>query len=643
MAMSVLRDSWLFRSIGIGLLASLVILGIGTAGWLENTELAMYDWALRSRPILDQPDPHVVLITITEEDIQTIGHWPLSDEEVAHILQMLTRHGARAIGLDIYRDIEVPPGRDSLNKLLRTHREIITVMKFPDQHTDGIPGPEILRETDQIGFNDFIFDPGGTVRRTSLYLEDENGVASSFALLLASRFLEHEGITPQPDPINPEFLRLGKTTIRPLKFNDGNYVNADTRGYQMLLKFAGGPSPFYKYTLSDLLNRNVPGEALAGKIVLVGMVAESIGDYFFIPLSRGLKIEGRISGVELHGHIARQLLQMALLGDQPFQFLTEEGEWGWILLWGVLGGLIGFKAHTPGRFAGFLIVGGGTVVLTGYLALLSNWWLPLFSPILAWTLAGSLGTAWSLKNERQERSLLMRLFGQHVDKDIAETIWRARHHILKKGRIPARKLTVTVLFADLEAFTTVAEQLPPQEVMNWLNSYMEIFTRIVQRHRGIIDDFYGDGIKVNFGVPFPRQSDREIEQDAIHAVQCGLALKRELVRLNKSWAQTSTPVVRIRVGIATGPVVAGSLGSSQRLKYTTLGDTVNIAARLEELGKDPDIGMGESEGGTVFIAETTSQYLDSSWRIQEIGEVLLRGKKGVVNVYRVLDEGSSSV
>jgi CHASE2 domain-containing sensor protein len=333
----------------------LAIIAIRTAGWLETVELAMYDWALRLRPIVALADPRIVLITITEEDIHHQGSWPLSDEAVAKVLEILTNDGARAVGLDIYRDIEVPPGMESLNKLLASHREIITVMKFPNQVGREIPGPKILQETDQIGFNDILIDPGGTVRRGFLYLEDEDRVATSFAFLLALRYLEHEGIGPRPDPTRPEFLRLGNTTIQPLNPNDGSYADADMRGYQFLLKFSGGPSPFTKFNLTDLLEGKVPLEEIAGKVVLVGMVAESVRDHFFSPFSRGLNVEQQISGIELHGHMVRQLLQIALDDDPPIQFLSEEGEWGWILVWGVLGGLMGLRAQTPWRFTGLII------------------------------------------------------------------------------------------------------------------------------------------------------------------------------------------------------------------------------------------------------------------------------------------------
>ena len=630
------RDSLILRAVGIGLLASLTIIAIRTAGWLETVELAMYDWTLRLRPVVAQADPRLVLITITEEDIQNEGRWPLSDERVAHVLEMLTTNGARAIGLDIYRDIEVPPGRELLNQVLAGHREIITVMKFPDKDGRGIPAPKVLQDTDQIGFNDILIDPGGTVRRGFLFLGYEDQVATSFAFRLAVRYLESEGITPRPDPTNPEFLRLGNTTIRPLNPNEGSYAGADMRGYQFLLKYSGGPSPFVKYSLTDLLTQKVPAEAVAGKVALVGMVAESVGDNFFTPYSRGLTLEQQISGIELHAHMVRQLLQIALEDDPPIHSFSEEVEWGWILLWGVLGGWLGSRAQSPWRFTGLILAGGGILGMIGYLALLTNWWIPLGSPILAWVLAESLGTAWSLKKERQERDLLMRLFGQHVDQDIAETIWRERHQILREGRIPAQKLTVTVLFADLEAFTSIAERLSPQDLMNWLNTYIEAMAGMVRQHKGIIDDYYGDGVKVNFGVPFPRTTDEAVRRDAINAVRCGLAMKQEVKRLNEARNRSSFPFVRVRVGIATGQAVAGSLGSAYRLKYTTVGDTVNVAARLEQLGKDPGRREAESDEGTLLIGESTYRYLDSSWNVKPVGEVLLRGKKEGVSVYQVL-------
>ena len=625
------------RVLGIGVLVSFLIIAGRSAGLFEVLELAAYDWTIRLRPVANKPDPRIVLITVTEEDIRDQGRWPLSDETVAQVLDILTQYEPHAIGLDLYRDIEVPPGRESLNKILTHHREIITVMKIPDQHGRGIPGPTELQGSDQIGFNDILVDRGGTVRRGFLFLEDQEQTSTSFALLLAMRFLEEQGIVPRADSVNPRFLRLGKTTIPPLGPNDGSYVNADTRGYQFLLKFSKSPHPFQTYSLNALLQGTVPPEAIARKIVLVGMAADSVRDDFYTPYSQGLGFSQQIPGIELHAHIASQLVRAAIKGDPPVQSFSESMEWGWILLWGILGGMVGLSGRTPWRFVLLLCSGWGLLGLCVYMAFLNNWWVPLVSPIMAWTLAGVLVTAVVSKKERQERNLLMRLFSQHVSSEIAEKIWDERHQFLEGGRLRSQKLTVTVLFADLEGFTSLAEQHSPQETMDCLNAYMDSMAGVVSRYGGVIDDYFGDGMKVNFGVPVPRVTDVAVRQDAVSAVQCGLTIMKEMAQLNKVREKTRDLSVGIRIGIATGPAVVGSLGSAQRLKYTTVGDTVNIAARLEQLGKETLGVEGEQKGGTLFIAEATQRYLDSTWMMREVGKISLKGKTRSVSVYHVLD------
>ena len=630
-------DSTFVRALGIGVLVSCVIIAGRSAGFFESLELAAYDWTIRLRPVSTQPDSRIVLITVTEEDIRDQARWPLSDETVAQVLEILTRLGPRVIGLDLYRDIEVPPGRESLNRFLTHHREVITVMKFPDQQGRGIPGPAVLQGSDQIGFNDILVDRGGTVRRGFLFLEDKGQTSTSFAFLLAMRFLEEQGIVPRADSTHPRFLRLGNTIFPPLGSNDGSYVDADTRGYQFLLKFSKSKHPFQKYSLRTLLQGNVPQEAVAGKIVLVGMAADSVRDDFYTPYSHGPGVNQQIPGIELHAHIVSQLVRTAIEDDPPVRSWSEGVERVWILGWGILGSIIGLSGRTPWRFV--LLLGGGWGILSVgvYVAFLNNWWIPLVSPLMAWMLAGGLVTAVVSKKERQDRTLLMRLFSQHVSSEIAEKIWDERHQFLEGGRLRSQKLTVTVLFADLEGFTSLAEQLSPQEVMNWLNTYLASMAKVVSAHGGVIDDYYGDGMKVNFGVPVPRTTDDAVRQDAVSAVRCGLTMMKEMAQLNKAQHKTLALPIGIRIGIATGPAVVGSLGSAQRLKYTSVGDTVNVAARLEQLGKENWGIKREHPGGTLFIADATQHYLGAIWKMREVGKFSLKGKKESISVYEVLE------
>ena len=225
------------------------------AGSLESLELAAYDWYIRLRPDVSVSDSRIVLIAITERDIHNQGRWPLADATLAQVLEMLTQYRPRAIGLDIYRDIVVPPGREELDAILTANRRIIAVTKLGEGGSDGIPPPPVLQHTDQVGFSDIVVDRGGIVRRGLLFLDDGERVAYSLPLRLALLYLRAEGIRPQPDPANPQHIRLGPTTIRPLEMNDGGYVGVDARGYQFLLDFKGARKAFPSFSLTTLLGR----------------------------------------------------------------------------------------------------------------------------------------------------------------------------------------------------------------------------------------------------------------------------------------------------------------------------------------------------------------------------------------------------
>ena len=230
----------------------------------------------------------------------------------------------------------------------------------------------------------------------------------------------------------------------------------------------------------------------------------------------------------------------------------------------------------------------------------------------------------------------MQLFSRHVSTEVAEVIWQQRDQFMDGGRPRSQKFTVTVLFTDLRGFTSVSEKIDPQALLDWLNIYMEAMAQLVMQHGGVVDDYFGDAIKADFGVPLPRVTQAEIAHDAVAAVNCALAMERELKRLNSSWQQQDLATVEMRIGIFTGPVVAGSLGSAQRLKYTTVGDTVNVAARLESFEKDlidPDLAYSPCR---ILVGETTLRHLDHQFVTKRVGEANLKGKDEKVTIYRVI-------
>ena len=256
------------------------------------------------------------------------------------------------------------------------------------------------------------------------------------------------------------------------------------------------------------------------------------------------------------------------------------------------------------------------------------------------TLSAITSTAIEHSREKGQRAVLMQLFSKHVSPQVAEALWEQREQFLEGGRPRSQSLIVTSMFTDLQGFSTISEKQDPEELMKWLNTYMDMVTTTVMEHGGVVDDFFGDGVKINFGVPIPRTTEAEIGRDAMNAVTCALAMEAKMVVLNETMASQGYQPLRMRIGIYTGSVVAGSLGSADRMKYTTLGDTVNTAARLESFSKEMNVPQLESRLCRILIGESTRRHLGEQFELQRVGEMELKGKKTKITTYCVLGKGT---
>lgn len=622
-------------SVVVAFAISLVVAGLTAAGVLQSVELAVYDALLRLRPEQGWRESRVMVVRVTDEDINRIGHWPLNDETLADVLEAILRGRPRAVGFDLYRDLLVPPGSERLVALFRDTANFVAVEKFRAVEGPMVPPPPALAGTDRIGFADQVLDSGGVVRRGLLFLDDGQRVAYGLALRLALLYLAEEGVGPQPGEPDPSHLRLGRTTLVPLEGNDGGYVGADAAGYQFLFDFKGGAEPFDSYTLTELLEGEVPDLAIADRVVLLGVAADSVKDIFLTPFSRGEDATTMLPGVFLHAHAVSQLLRGALQGERPLRFIPEAFEYAWILLWSAFGAGLALLVRSLGRL--MFVAPPAWILLIGLTvgAFYAGWWIPVVPAAIALFISPSVVVAYISGFERSERRFLMDIFSRQVSPDVAEALWRERERFLSGGRIEARTQTVTVLFSDLENFTPVAERLTPAELMGWLNDYMEAMAGLVMVHGGVVDDYYGDAIKANFGVPVARTGDAEIEDDARRAVTCAIAMTQQMARMNKVWAAQGLPMVRMRIGIDTGPVVAGCVGSAKRMKYTTIGDVVNTAARLESYGKEV-VPVDPAVPSRVMLAEATVQRLGGQFSVRPVGALQLKGKSQTVNVYHLL-------
>lgn len=622
----------------ITLLVFLGVMGLRWEGYLERAELEAYDWSMRLRPTKARPNLPITLVTITDQDIRDLGHWPVTDEVLAKALNILTFHHPRVIGVDIYRDLEVPPGRQELDRILSGHPEIIMVMKFAKVGKGAIPGPAILQGTDRVGFSDVVVDSGEIVRRGLLFLDDGTNFFRSFSLLLALQYLQQKGIVPKPAIENPDWVQLGHTVFRPVESYDGSYMGADAQGYQFLLDLEREENLFPTIGFGAVLAGDFKPEVVQDRIVLIGVVAQGVKDYFYTAQCGRLSACPPVSGIELHGYMVDQLLRSAQgEGHTPIATWTESQETAWVGLWILGGGIIGAWVRGAWRFS--LAVFMGMVLLSGIVVggMMYGTWIPLIPPGLGWMINAVVVGALISNREKLDRKVLMSLFSRHVSPEVAQAVWTQRGQFLKNGRFLPQKLVVTTMFSDLEGFTPVAENMEPHKLLDWLNIYLETMVKIITHHGGIVDDYYGDMIKADFGVFQTGQTEEGIKRDAQNAVECAMAMEQEMIRLNAAWHQQGVPTVRMRVGINTGPVVAGSLGSAERLKFTTVGDSVNVASRLESFQKDSVEIWPNHEVCRILIGEKTKQYLgDHSWGFQEVGMVTLKGKALCVPVYRLL-------
>jgi adenylate cyclase len=413
-------------------------------------------------------------------------------------------------------------------------------------------------------------------------------------------------------------------------------MRADARGYQFLLDFKGARQAFSSVELTSLLAGSFDPGLFRDRIVLIGVVAESIKDDFYTPLSQGLKAGQSMPGVVIHAQIASQLLRIGLEDDAPMAVLAEWQEWLWVLLWTVGGALLGRGVRSPWRLP--LAAVGGIVGLGvfDFLAFLTGRWVPLVPPALGWLSAVGLVTAYMSHRETVQRTLLMQLFSRHVSPEVAEAIWRQRDQFLDGGRPRPERLVVTALFTDLAGFTAVSEKHTPEVLLDWLNEYMDAMTHEVSHCGGVIRQYAGDAIIAIFGIPVPRRTQVEIDQDARNAVRCALAMETALRELNRRWRSEGRPTTGMRVGIFTGPVVAGMLGGAEHSEYVAVGDTMNTASRLESFDKElfaPDV---DARPVRILIGEPTFNRLGAGFETERVGDVSLKGKEHTVSVYRVI-------
>lgn len=629
MLQALKQKIWQWRGILIAVPSvTAIVLGVRSLGLLQQPEFNALDQFFLLRPP-EAPDQRIVIIEINEADVQQVRGWPMSDATLARLLENVRQQKPAVIGLDLYRDLPQEPGHQTLTKLFETTTNLIGVQKVSSStDSSAVAPPPLLKQKDQVGANDLVLDADGKIRRGMLYLDEPNGnTVFSFSFVLAAKYLEPRGI--KPGLTDNEQIQLGSAIFPAFNQNDGGYVRAPMEGYQVLLNYRGDIRTFKTVTMTDVLNGRVPSDIFRDRIVLIGSTAESLKDLFYVPYSASLTAPTRMAGVVIHANLTSQLLSAALDGRSPtLKTWSEPLEWLWILAWTTVGAALSWQQrHQNGRSnrplnALSVILAGGVLLVSGYLAFLQGWWIPLAPPMI-----GLVGAAVAITGYVARSAAEMRkTFGRYVTDEVVASLLESPQGLTLGGE----RRKVTIMLSDLRGFSAISERLPPEKVVTILNLYLGVMSDIITRYNGTINEFIGDGIFVMFGAPIYR------EDDSQRAIACAVAMQAAMEEVNQQNRQLGLPPIEMGIGINTGEVVVGNIGSQKRAKYTVIGNHVNLAARIESYSVGRQILISQdtfNDAGTEIVQVTGQMQVEPKGIKEPITLYDVNGIGGKYNIY----------
>ncbi|MBD2593612.1 CHASE2 domain-containing protein [Nostoc spongiaeforme FACHB-130] len=322
------------------LLATGLIMTLRFLGGLQPIELWAFDLFMRLQPD-GGIDERLLIVQVTEQDIQEQGRYPLSDRVIWQTLEKLQSYQPRVIGLDIYRDLPVEPGHRELAAHIPKNSRLVTTCEVskPESNTDkfGVAPPPTSPPSN-VGFSDFVVESDGIIRRSLLHIDPGNSRCQSsfaFSAELARRYLDFEGIKPQAT--SEGNLQLGSTVFQPLENHTGFYHNIDPRGHQVLLNYRSAQKVAREVTLAAVLKNDLPPQWVKDRIILIGVTAPSIGDRFFTPFSK--EVDKKMPGIVIHAQMVSQMLSIAQQERPLLRFWPQGWDAIWIWIWSLIGGL----------------------------------------------------------------------------------------------------------------------------------------------------------------------------------------------------------------------------------------------------------------------------------------------------------------
>jgi adenylate cyclase len=622
--------------VAIALLASFTgyLLYRSAVPFVQQVDLRLKDARFKIRGKV-QPDRRVVVVAIDNKSVKEVGRWPWSREVTARLLTGLRDCGARVVALDMV--FSEPQGEEPDRALAAAVKEsgnVVLGYFFRDepQNTDprtleqlataqvkllrledgvtAVPLPEfryldgnipMLGESAlDFGFFNVMPDDDGLFRKTPLLALYDGAVYPSLAVKGLARLLGRE-IMVDVAPFGVRSLALGPLQL-PV-----------SEGGRLPLNYYGPAGSFTTVSAADVIARRLPADALRDKLVFVGATEIGISDI------RATPFDPALPGVEIHATVAANALDR--------RFLARDGRTMGIelavifLLPAVLAVMLSFAPGTLTGLGYFTCCSGGYLVANHLLFKHLSYDLSIIFPVAPLFLTYLGAEAYRNMVIEKKGRYLKKAFSSYVSADLVAELIKDPDRL----KLGGEKREVSILFSDIRGFTTLSESVSPEELVKLLNEYLSPMTRIILDEKGTLDKYIGDAIMAIFNAPLA------VAGHAGHACASAVKMFDRLRELNEAFARRGVPQIDIGVGINTGEAVVGNMGADMRFDYTAIGDTVNLASRLESLNK--------FYGTHILVSAMTKAQVGGGFVFREVDLVRVKGKYEPVAVYELMTTG----
>jgi adenylate cyclase len=652
--------------LGIGSALIVLLLAWTKLGVLDRLDLQLYDWSLRRLANPQSVNQDIVLVEINDASIRdyapAVGRWPWPRVLQSNLIDFLQRAPARVIAYDIqlseksngsfkFGD-DTWTAEESDNAIVTSVQASGNAILLADATNPGVTGgasqqattptwrspyrlgplieerpvvtPPFQELTDAaaaLGHNFLALDDDGLARRIAPFIRNGDRYLPSLGIAAA---LAAGGFRPDEVALEGDTIRVRDRRIPLIAIAVPDSVRSRSSHEQwtMLINYrapvhTNGSRPYPTYEARHLLVSQdlllagqkplVDPAVFKNKIVFVGLTGAGLVDVFQTPMGGGL-----MPGIQLHATVADSVLSGRFIRIAPAGWPVL-CTFGAAILVGLMAALLPFVAGVSGA-----VLAAVSWTAIAVLALRSGIWLNAIQPLTAMGLALFAGTAYRYFVEDYQKRVVKKLFGRYVSKDVYEQLMAHP----ERAELGGQRRDMSVLFSDIRGFTTVTEKGDAEALVAQLNEYFSRMVEIVFRHKGTVDKFVGDMVMALYGAPVDDADHAE------HAVATAVEMVRELTQLNRMWAARGMSQLDIGVGINSGDMIAGNIGSSAIMSYTVIGDNVNLGSRLESLNKE--------YGSRIIISDASRARLTGHYDIRPLGEVVVKGKTRAVAIFEVV-------